>query len=255
MEDKSYIQHSVKIEEIEFKNIEFAIIDPYVEKVSLKTGENGITVMTFIVTNDKLFECARKSVEEYLAEKILDKIAFLYSKGVGKSSFFGGYDSAKNSSIVIGSGCGIIHCAVKLVISEPDGSLIALMKELDNSQQNAYYKQFRFVMQNKDPVTRYMSLYRILLEIFARDEVESQDNVDNFIRNSELNVEQSPKPEKFQKPNKPISYETVYTRLRNEITHCRSGTSPHQTSREIETRVGQLTILTKKAIEQAVTST
>ena len=88
-----------------------------------------------------------------------------------------------------------------------------------------------------------MHLYNILLMFFDDDQKGAQGRLDNFVRTENPGVPQTAHP-KF-----PGVYETVYTRLRNELGHPRPRVNLDVTKAEMKTRLGELVALTKRAIE------
>jgi hypothetical protein len=104
------------------------------------------------------------------------------------------------------------------------------------------YSAYRFAGNQKDHVARFMFLYNILLQLKG----DKQQQVDDFIRSELPSVPESPRPDR---PNK---METVYTRLRNQVGHVRSGTTSEQTRKEIEDNVTAFQELVRTAISRVV---
>lgn len=119
-----------------------------------------------------------------------------------------------------------------------DGKKIEVLARDFSRLNELYYMAFRFAIRESDPVSRYLFLYNILLQIHD----DSQKNVDNFIRTENPQVQQSPRPDE------PSIIETIFTRLRNEVGHARPNVIPANTRKEISENVAQLQSLVKKAI-------
>lgn len=98
---------------------------------------------------------------------------------------------------------------------------------------------FRSARQSASPVEEFMHLYHILLMLFD----DHQVNVDAFINQEEPAVPQTPHPLKQD------VMETMYTRLRNEFAHQRSGVNLETTKTEMASKLGELIAITKRAIE------
>jgi hypothetical protein len=98
--------------------------------------------------------------------------------------------------------------------------------------------QYRIAVSQRDEVTRFLFLYHILLFINQ----DKQRAVDQMIVGIEPTIIQSPSP------RYPDQYETIFTRLRNELGHHRPNTSVEVTKGEIRENVGLLQSITKKAI-------
>jgi hypothetical protein len=118
---------------------------------------------------------------------------------------------------------------------------IAAVLEQSSSRPDLY-SAYQFAINQSDAVARFMFLYNILLQLHG----DAQRQVDNFIRQEEPNVPQSPSP------RYPNVTETVYTRLRNEVGHTRAGTTSERTRREMEDNLATLQALVKTAISRVV---
>jgi hypothetical protein len=105
------------------------------------------------------------------------------------------------------------------------------------------YGLFRSARQSVSPVEEFMHLYNILLMIYN----DKQADVDSFIISEDPTVPQTKAPPK--KPGALGKMETVYTRLRNELAHKRTGVNLENTKSEMSQRLGGLIRLTKRAIE------
>jgi len=118
-----------------------------------------------------------------------------------------------------------------------------LKAELEQSSPpgGQHFGLFRSARQSMSPVEEFMHLYHILLMLFE----DSQGHVDDFIRRKDPAVSQTQDPRKG-----PGVMETVYTRLRNEFGHRRSGVNVDATKAEMANRLGELVKLTKRAIEE-----
>ena len=108
------------------------------------------------------------------------------------------------------------------------------LRRLDGPAES-YYSMFRVAMQTYG-IGRYLLLYLILLTHFG----DSQSRLDAFIRQEEPGVPETPNPIRAG------AKETIYTRLRNEISHLRLGTSQIATRNEIEQLTPSLILLVKK---------
>jgi hypothetical protein len=99
-----------------------------------------------------------------------------------------------------------------------------------------YFGLLRSARQSMSPAEEFIHLYNILQMLSSPD--DDQADVDAFIRREEPTV-----------PHKPGVMETVYARLRNEISHTRAGVNLDKTKAEMADRLGGLVALTKRAIE------
>nr|WP_320012418.1 hypothetical protein [uncultured Desulfobulbus sp.] len=103
--------------------------------------------------------------------------------------------------------------------------------------KNTLIELFSYSLKNEDPVVRFMLLYLILYEIFGK-----QIKIDNFIMSIDPETEQSKSPHN----NK---LETIYSKLRNEITH-RVSTSPEEIRNKIIQYLPKFNEITHNAIVQ-----
>jgi hypothetical protein len=103
---------------------------------------------------------------------------------------------------------------------------------------------YRVAMQSADNVDRYMSLYRIL-SLLCPDALgkERQEFVDLFIEQETSELRSHPRPDK------PHIKETIYSKLRNEVGHARTGVDLAHTRHEMDSRVYELAKIARKAIE------
>ena len=102
------------------------------------------------------------------------------------------------------------------------------------------FGMFRSALNSTGPVEAFMSLYHILLVLFA----DEQKCVDSFILSKEPDVQQTVHPKKAKAGIK----ETIYSRLRNELAHKRN-VDMAKTKKEMVSRLGGLVTITKQAIE------
>jgi hypothetical protein len=102
------------------------------------------------------------------------------------------------------------------------------------------YGLFRSALQSTSPVEEFMHLYHIPLMIHK----DRQWDVDAFIVKEDPTV---PQTEDLREGRDRM--ETVYTRLRNEFGHRRSGVDLETTKSEMANRLSGLRALVKRAIE------
>lgn len=88
-------------------------------------------------------------------------------------------------------------------------------------------KRYSFSKQLEDNISKFVSLYSLLLSLFE----DKQAKVDLEIQKIDNNISKTPSPIKSN------TYETIYTRLRNELAHHRNNTSILKTYEEIEIHI------------------
>lgn len=120
-------------------------------------------------------------------------------------------------------------------------------KPVWKQSQTDWHQRFRRIMDHTDPVIRFIYLYSILLEVIG----DSQDKVDEFILMHEqaLTSPKPPLPNQRQRGKNSNPDETIYTRLRNEIGHVRTGSDPQTTREEIDQQWANLAEHVQRAIE------
>jgi hypothetical protein len=101
-----------------------------------------------------------------------------------------------------------------------------------------YLRQFSFANSESDAISRFSFLYNLLLQM---SDDGGQPEVDSQILNIAPDCEQTISP-------KSAKYETVYTRLRNELGHKRKGVNYSQTKSEIRSKVVEFSEIVKKCI-------
>lgn len=118
-----------------------------------------------------------------------------------------------------------------------------LIQELESTvlEENFLWRQYRYALESRDPSDCFMFLYSILLQLNQ----DKQGQVDEYIRQVEPGVQETPSPKKS------IKLETVYTRLRNQVGHDR-GVTIADMRREMAQVLPRLKQITKGAIEQEI---
>lgn len=121
----------------------------------------------------------------------------------------------------------------------PDTTCLDLLKmQIEDRWSNGsvLIRLFRNSMSQKDPVTRYLLLYNVLL----LENSDKQKELDNCIVNIDSNVERT--------LNYKDQLETIYTRLRNEIGHVRQGVESQKTIIEITEHLSKFTDIVKQVV-------
>lgn len=228
-----------------FEPIEVSCQHSAVEKIVLKAQDNEQLDIVFHLTNAFDFEVAADIANEILPS-IVHRLAFFCNVPLGEPHLTGGTlpKDASGSSYTVRSD-RLVRWDVEipiLALGEDKRRDLTRLLEQPYVDSSFYYSAYWFALNQSDPVARFMFLYSILLQICGDD----QKDVDKCIRHCELNVEEklSGDPKKRAKGVK----ETVYSRLRNEVSHRRSGTSPEQTRREVQDNVVSFQKLVRTAI-------
>lgn len=192
---------------------------------------------------------SRERVESVVAEtihEILDKIAFQFQVTIGEP-YIRGYSITANHVDGLKEIVGVnlhVRCEAKCTL-KPGPESIGRLRELlesDTPLVDGAISFFRFSLRQTNPVARFMLLYNILLSLNG----DNQAKLDNFLISMKPQVEVKPSPHKKWKSSN--LYETVYTRLRNEIGHARKGAVPRETAKEIESHISDFQSIVRNAI-------
>lgn len=218
-----------------------------VAALELRAAEDAITAsveLPSVSTPDEGVDAARVAVE--LA---LDRLAYSQQISIGPAVLIDRAFTALNppAGTVIAASTGMLsatgHAPMAIVVvGMNETSLRSLLEPASLPGEN-YFGLLRSARLSVSAVEEFMHLYGIVLAIFSDD----QRRVDAFIVSVDSAVPRTPS----LRPNaKPGEMETVYTRLRNELAHKRSGVSIDTTKKEMAQHVVDLRSLVKVAIQQ-----
>jgi hypothetical protein len=155
----------------------------------------------------------------------------------------GGDDDITIMRVAVARGRG---CRASIIVERESSDLLPLL-ERPVSSKDLYLELLHHASSAENPVVRFLGYYQIVASLVGE---QPQSLVDDFFAMNDIAA-----PEFTPKPYPSRVSESVYTRLRNEISHVRhvgeSGLpkSPLQTRREIVDHVERLYLLARKAIE------
>ena len=109
-----------------------------------------------------------------------------------------------------------------------------MKQKYDLSKLQNYFDTVTIV----EPISRFISLYTLLLHSFG----DSQPKVDEAILIIDPTVAQ------YRSPKNPKHYETVFTKLRNELSHTRQGVSLVETHAQIRSNIDRFERIVKTHI-------
>lgn len=230
---------------LELDEFEVSNAHPKVEKISIKTEHSDRISITFTLCNVYNSNEAG-SIGNELVNVLLDRLALEFDIPIEEPHCSGFYlpsdESGKKYRVV--ASYIVLSDLVEGDIRPGKQHIEKLIQKLEReaSPRNQYLSLYRFSAKQKDPLARYMFLYNILLLLNG----DLQKNVDAFVRSCDSVVAESPRPDK------PEIIETIYTRLRNEIAHCRNNVVPAHTLKEIEDNVGAFQSVVKTAVLRSV---
>ncbi len=132
---------------------------------------------------------------------------------------------------------GTISCGGKKLDNKIISKVQNEISTISGTQHNPLNALFRYAICAIEPIVKFMMLYLILYEIFKK-----QAAIDEFI------VKQSPHTIQTSSPHN-REFETIYSRLRNEVTH-RTGNPPESMRNDIISNISEFTKIVKIAIEK-----
>lgn len=231
--------------EVTFSAMEFNPNEPGVGKVEME-GPNGNEILTAVHLTGVDSSTEGMAIATKVHMAALDRISFRYDIGLENGrvieSGFSPVDSTPHGEHRITPGTGYFFMDGQDVKFKRGLSSEHLKTELEQpappGERN--FRLFRSALQSTSPVEEFLHLYNILMMLFNDD----QRRVDNFICSKNPGVPLTPDPRKNKN-----RLETVFTRLRNELGHNRQDGKLDDTKAEMKKRLGELTALTKLAIE------
>lgn len=242
-----YVRFHAIVEDLELPQMSISSIDPQVSSVELIAPAGSpleITVRFVSIATEEDARVAARAV----AVDIADRVAFELKLSVGdpwhESEAFSPVTGSAPAGGAIMLGQSIGFSTTGAVWVRPNTSAIASLKttlETPTSALVGYHlmSTYRSALKVKNPVDRFLCLYNILL----LKNGDNQKAVDIFIQTHDPGVATSPSP-KF-----PGVIETVYTRLRNEFSHIRSGTTFDRTRQEMEQNLAGLKEMAGRACQ------
>jgi hypothetical protein len=228
---------------LKFPSCEFNPHQASVEKVVIES-QSGFEILSTVHLSGVVTERDGRALANKVLTAVLDRLAFQYSLAIEDSqiisSWFAPVQASPGAEVHPHSGeLAIIEKQAGLVYGIPAADLKAELERTTLSGE-PLFSSYRLALQSRSPVEKFMHLYSLLLRFFE----DEQRQVDSFIRREEPTVQETPDP----RPGR-SNKETVYTRLRNEFAHRRSGVNIENTKAEMVQQVGGLIGLTKRAIE------
>jgi hypothetical protein len=238
------VEYVAPVAGVRFAAIEVSNSHPAVEKIVVETqGSEQINVVFHLT--DVFTDTEANVIAGDILASILNRLAFELDVSIGQPHLRG--FSLPNDAVGASYTVSTSMSALWKVVAPTDTLDDERRRELARLLEQPFSRPdlssaYRFAGTQSDPVTGFMFFYNILLQLHH----DRQEQVDAFIRRKAPDVSQSLSPKKKGK------FETVYTRLRNEVGHKRPGTTPEQTRAEIEGNVAALQTLVKAVISRVL---
>ncbi|MFN4875537.1 MAG: hypothetical protein ACK5GT_03585 [Aphanizomenon sp.] len=233
-----------------FESIEFHYPDSKVLLATVKSSKSEGVILTVDITNTdskhELFIKARE-IADYTTKVLTWKFEWVFQKfrqvdekiveeqlqpdGSIREIFHN-----REPVLKIGGGAS----KQWLDFGSSQESEIKTLLEQKNLNRFVYYDLFYFAIELTDPISKFMVLYYIILDLCN----DNQDDVDQFIISFKPSVVTNP-PYRMRRSG---VAETIYTRLRNQVGHARPGTTIENTRSEMEINLKGLIAIAKELI-------
>jgi len=257
---KGLVKFQAAFSGIEFEAIEISPSYPDIVKATLASApipsspEEGTILLTVDVTGADTFHDAIRKAEEF-ALHVAKLLTFEFGvfhqrfRHVGESLVEeqsqpdGSTKTIHHLSDGISIGC-IAYSWSKLSI-ERTSEIKSILEEKPRSDC-LYSDLFYFALGLTDPLSKFMVLYLIVLTLCE----DNQKKVDQCVLKIQPTVSINPRHKPLGKSKKELGEtpETLYTRLRNQVSHVRPETTIETTKSEMQENLNGLVEITKKLI-------
>lgn len=228
---------------LKFPLCEFNPPEPSVDKIEVES-KDGHEILSTVRLSSAPTREEGIVIATTLNTATLDRISFFYDIAVEGGQITGGQFSLVNPSPDQGLGVeggDYLHLgeSINLIRGISAAHLKDVLEKVSPPGEQRF-GLFRSARQSMSHVEEFVHLYNLLLMLCGDD----QGKVDAFIRGAEPTVPQTQHPLKAHGV-----METIYSRLRNELAHPRTGGNLDSIKGEMATRLAGLRALTKQAIE------
>ena len=227
------IAYKLRIDGLQFKEVNFSDVTPEFKNIILKPIDSKTDTYELLI-NKNISSTAAKQLKPIFDESTLEAEKFVYVFSVSadvKIYEFEciGYYRKENfvrANQVFRDGITLSGSA-KLTVTAGDPSVSKIKnkmkKKYDLASLQMYYDSATII----EPIGRFISLYALLLHKFS----DTQKKVDDAILSVDSTVSQ------FRSPLNAKVYETIFTKLRNELSHKRDGVSILKTHNEVKSNI------------------
>lgn len=226
---------------LDLGEIEISNAHPKIINIAIKS-ENFDRISMVFTLSDVYSSEEAGSIANELVNSLLDRLAIEFDISIEEPRCSGmsfPTDESGKKYIVKSNFLAVLD-GVEMDIRPGQHRIQELKQKLEGVKptRNLHLSLYRFSIKQKDPLARFMLLYNILLFLNG----EKQKKVDAFI------ISCDPEVLKTLSPKSPNTFETIYTRLRNEIAHSRNDVIPEHTIKEIAVNVATFQMIVKTAI-------
>jgi hypothetical protein len=150
--------------------------------------------------------------------------------GYYKNGIFASYRSIFSSFMLSGS-------SATLTVGYGDQSMLKIKERMKNDYNLPIIRMFYDSVTIIEPIGRFISLYALLLHVFD----DKQKLVDEAILKEDTTVGQIRSPHNGE-------YETIFSKLRNEMSHKRSGVNILETQDTIKANIDRFESIVKNIV-------
>jgi hypothetical protein len=236
------IAYNLRIEGLQFNEINFSDVTPEFKNIVLKpVGPNNYKYELLI--KKKVYSTAVPQLKAIFNESTLEaeKFVYIFSAAADVKIYEFeclGYYQKENLirfKQIFSNGIRISFSATATVTAgEPSAEKIKnkMKEKYDLSKLQIFYDSATII----EPIGRFISLYTLLSHKFS----DNQKKVDEAILSIDPTISQ------FQSPINDKIYETIFTKLRNELSHKRDGVYILKTHDDVKTNIDRFEKIVKE---------
>lgn len=241
--DSIRVAYRMRIEGLQFKEIDFSDTTPEFKNIVLRPVDQQNCMYELLIRKN-IYSTANTQMKAIFNEAFIEaeKFKYIFSVASGVKIFefeCTGYycnDTLVSYDSIFRSGITVTMRGTATVTA--GGQNVKGIKErmqsiYDLSSVQMFYDAATII----EPVGRFISLYTLLLHKYA----DNQKAVDKAI------LEVDPTVGQFKSPYME-GYETVFSKLRNEMSHKREGTNILETQSEIKLNVDRFEVIVKRLV-------
>jgi len=235
------IAYGLIIHGLQFNEINFTDTTPEFKNITLRPSEKENCIYELLITKN-IFSTVPSQLKAIFYESNIEaeKFKYIFSISADIKIFdfecLGYYsnNTLTKYHTVFGGGTKFSICATP-TITAGDLSVEKAKEKMKGKYDLSALQMFYDAATIVEPISRFISLYTLLLHKYS----DKQANVDKAILRIDPTIIQCESP-KFN------CYETIFTKLRNEISHKRDGTNTLETHDEIKLNMDRFEEIVKK---------
>lgn len=241
--EKIQIAYSLRIEGLLFNEITFSDVSPEFKNIILKPVDSHGDNTYELLISKYIYSTAAAQLKAIFDESTLEaeKFVYVFSASADVKIFefkcLGYYQKEKliKFNQIFSDGIEFsISLTATAIAGEPRVTKIKnkMKEEYDLASLQMYYDSATII----EPIGRFISLYTLLLHKFS----DRQKQVDDAILSVDPTISQ------FKSPLNTKIYETIFTKLRNELSHKRDGVNILKTHNEVKSNIERFERIVKE---------